>query len=70
MPPLVWVESGPLTFWLDRVAVVNVLLLAACCNSTSKILPKAMCSRSSTITGRSRVVEGCEEASFPDHERC
>jgi hypothetical protein len=45
-PPLVWVELAPPAFWLDPAAVVEVLLLLArCCNSTSRMSPKATCSR-------------------------
>jgi hypothetical protein len=66
MPLLVQVELAPSVFWLDPAFVVDTLLLAACCNSTSGISLNAMCSRSSKIAGRCWVggcfwlVEGCE----------
>jgi hypothetical protein len=46
---LVWVELVPLTFWLDPVAMVEKMLLVGCCNLTSKMSPKAACSRPSTM---------------------
>jgi hypothetical protein len=48
MPPLVWVELAPLTFWLDPAAVVDALLVGYW-SSSSGILPKAACSRPSAI---------------------
>jgi hypothetical protein len=51
MPPLVWVELAPLAFWLDPVAVVEVLL-AGCRTSTSGISPRVACSEPSTMVGR------------------
>jgi hypothetical protein len=44
MPPLVWVELAPLTFWLDPAAVVDTLLVGYW-SSSSGISPKAACSR-------------------------
>jgi hypothetical protein len=70
MPPLVWVELAPPTFWLDPAAVVETLLLVGYCNSTSGMLPKAACSRPSVMVERFWVdgwfwVEVSGKASFP-----
>jgi hypothetical protein len=55
-------------FWLGPMAVVDALLVA-CCNLTSVISLKDMCSRSSIIASRI-CVGGCYEgASFPRRER-
>jgi hypothetical protein len=44
--------AAPPAFWLDHAAVVEALLLAGCCNLTSQMSPKAMCSRPSAIVER------------------
>jgi hypothetical protein len=70
---LVQVKPVPPAFWL--APAMDVLLLFACCNSTSGISSKAACSRPSVIADRLWVggcfwvVEGCERASFPGRER-
>jgi hypothetical protein len=71
----VWVELEPPALWLDPAAVMDALLLVACCNSTSEISPKAVCSNPSMILGRFWVVgwfwvEGWGKASSPGRERC
>jgi hypothetical protein len=50
-PPLVWIELAPLTFLLDLVVVVNVLL-AGYCSWTSGMSPKVGCSELSVMVER------------------
>jgi hypothetical protein len=71
----VWVELEPPALWLDPAAVMDAMLSVACCNSTSEISPKVVCSKPSMILGRFWVVgwfwaEGWGKASSPDRERC
>jgi hypothetical protein len=49
---LVWVELAPLRLWLDPATMVEALLLAGCCNSTSGTSLKAMFSRPSAMVDR------------------
>jgi hypothetical protein len=51
-PSLVWVELAPLAFWLDPAVVVEMLLMAGCCYSTSVMSPKVACSRPSVVVER------------------
>jgi hypothetical protein len=49
------VELVPPRLWLDPGAVVEVLLLAGCCNSTFGTSSKAACSSPSAMVERFRV---------------
>jgi hypothetical protein len=53
-PPLVLVELAPPPFWLEPVAVVD-MLLAGWCSWTSGISPKVGCSGPSVMVERIRV---------------
>jgi hypothetical protein len=52
VPPLVWVELAPPTFWLDPVVMVETLFLVGYCNSTSMMLLKAARSRALAMVER------------------